>query len=331
MNICYNNFRQTLIIHVCEFVVNKKGYEELFKWCGSFGKVQQAGLEGTGTYGAGLCKFLQEKGIQVFEVNRPNRATRRLRGKSDPTEAENAARSVLAREAKAIPKSHDGIVEALRFSVVVRKSAVKAKTQAINQIRALLVTAPEHIRQKCYIPSSYQCVAACKVLKASPGNLLEETLISMLILLAHRWESLSKELKAIDKQLKTLTSSAAATLMEQYGVGSYVAATLLVAAGDNPERLRKESSFAALCGVSPLDASSGKKQRHRLNRGGARDANNALWTIALIRMRNDYRTKKYVSKRSSEGKSNKEIQRCLKRYIARELYPIIVSDLSMLS
>jgi transposase len=319
------------VIDTQEFTVNSDGYGQLYKWCKSFGTVKQAGIEGTGTYGAGLCKFLQEKMINVFEVNRPNRAMRRLRGKSDPTDAESAARSVLANESTAIPKSHDGIVEAMRFLVVARKSSVKSKTQAINQIRALLVTAPDHIREKCYVPYSYQCIVACKSLTPRESHLLEETLISMLNLLALRWEALSKELKTIDKQLKKLTSSAAATLLEQYGVGSYVAATLLVAAGDNPERLKKESSFAALCGVTPLDASSGKNQRHRLNRGGARDANNALWTVALIRMRNDFRTRKYVDKRLSEGKTNREIQRCLKRYIARELYPIIVSDLSKLS
>ncbi|RZG12155.1 IS110 family transposase [Pseudoalteromonas sp. CO342X] len=319
------------VVDTQEFTVNSTGYSQLYKWCKSFGTVNQAGLEGTGTYGAGLCKFLQEQKVTVFEVNRPNRAIRRLRGKSDPTDAESAARSVLAKESTAIPKSHDGIVEAMRFLVVARKSSVKSKTQAINQIRALLVTAPEHIRQQCYVPSSYRCITACKALEMNSVNVLEETLISMLQLLAERWMMLSQELKTIDKKLKALTNSAASTLLEQYGVGSYVAATLLVAAGDNPERLKKESSFAALCGVSPLDASSGKKQRHRLNRGGARDANNALWTVALIRMRNDFRTRKYVEKRSSEGKSNKEIQRCLKRYIARELYPIIVSDLSKLT
>ncbi|WP_432463862.1 IS110 family transposase [Agarivorans sp. QJM3NY_33] len=142
--------------------------------------MKQAGLEGTGTYGAGLCKFLQSKEIEVFEVNRPNRAMRRLRGKSDPTDAESAARSVLANESTAIPKSHDGIVEAMRFLVIARKSSVKAKTQAMNQIRALLVTAPEHIRTKCYVPSSYQCALACKGLTAAFDSLIEETLVAML-------------------------------------------------------------------------------------------------------------------------------------------------------
>lgn len=269
--------------------------------------------------------------MEVYEDNRPNRTRRRLRGKSNPTDAENAARSVLAKESTAIPKSHDGAVEALRFLVIARKSSVKSKTQTINQIRALLVTAPEKIRVKCYVPSTYQCIKACEELEGDPDDLVESSLISVVQLLAKRWQLLAAELKDIDKKLKVLTKAKAPTLIQQYGVGTYVAATLLVAAGDNPDRLKNESSFAALWGVSPLEASSGKTQRHRLNRGGARDANNALWTITLIRMRNDTRTKKYVDKRITEGKSTKEIQRCLKRYIARELIPIMVSELSCLT
>lgn len=319
------------LLDSAEFQVSAKGYKALYQWCQSFGSLEQAGLEGTGTYGAGLCKYLQDKGITVYEVNRPNRAKRRLVGKSDTTDAENAARSVLGNESNAVPKSHDGVVEALRYLTVARKSAVKARTQAINQVRALLVTAPDGIRSACYVPSSYQCIQACLKLQSEEGSLQIQTLLSTLSLLANRWLSLTEELKIIDKQLKKLTKTAAPHLLEQFGVGPYVAATLMVTAGDNPERLKKEASFAALCGVSPLQASSGKTQRHRLNRGGSREANNALWTIALIRMRADSRTRLYTAKRSSEGKSTKEIQRCLKRYIARELYPIMLSDLSVLT
>ncbi|MBQ4848157.1 transposase, partial [Pseudoalteromonas sp. MMG005] len=235
---------------------------------------------------------MQGKHITVFEVNRPNRAVRRLRGKSGPTDAEKATRSVVANESTAIPKFHDRKVEAMKFLVVARKSSVKSKAQAINQIQALLVTASEHIRQKCYVPSSYQCGLACKALEMNSDSILEETAEPA----SKAMGSVVTQAKTIDKQLKALTSSAASTLLEQYGVGSYVAATLLVAAGDNPERLKKESSVAALCGASPLDASSDKKQRHRLNRGGTRDVNNALWTVALIRMRNDFRTRQYVEK-----------------------------------
>jgi transposase len=148
-------------------------------------------------------------------------------------------------------------------------------------------------------------------------------------LLAKRWLNLTEELKNIDKNLKKITRATAPTLMSQYGVGPYVAATLLITAGDNPERLKKESSFAALCGVSPIEASSGKTVRHRLNRDGSRIANNAIWTITLIRMRSDPCTQQYVARRTKEGMSLKEIQRCLKRYITRGLFPIILNDLTM--
>ncbi len=238
---------------------------------------------------------------------------------------------MLAKESTATPKSHDGIVEALRYLTVARKSAVKARTQTINQIRALLVSAPDEIRSACYLSSTLRCVEACKRLAGFDEDLQIKTLSAMLILLANRWFTLTDELKIIDKDLKKLTKKAAPHLLEQFGIGPYVSATLLVAAGDNAQRLKKESSFAALCGVSPIEASSGKKQRHRLNRGGSREANNALWTIALIRMRSDPRTRVYVARRVSQGKTEREVQRCLKRYIAREVYPLIVSDLSMLT
>lgn len=237
------------VVDKCEFQVSTAGYKELFKWTESFGHVNRAGLEGTGTYGAGLCKYLQEKGITVYEVNRPNRVKRRLVGKSDTTDAENAARSVLAEESSAVPKSHDGVVEALRYLTVARKSAVKARTQAINQIRALLVTAPDEIRNRCYVASTYQCIEACILLDKPNATMQTQTLLDMLKLLAYRWQNLTDELRLIDKKLKKLTKLAAPNLLEQFGVGPYVAATLMVAAGDNPERLKKESSFAALCGL----------------------------------------------------------------------------------
>jgi transposase len=315
------------LISTQEFEVSHHGYKLLLRWASSFGTVISAGLEGTGTYGAGLCSYLLENGISVFEVNRPNRLKRRLKGKSDPTDAENAARSVLANESQAIPKKHDGVVEALRYLLVARRSAVKARTQAINQIRALLVTAPHEVREGYLVPSTTKCISLCSNIISLGDSTRLETLSSMLRLLAMRWLNLTEELKLIEKQLKKLTKTSASQLISRYGVGPYVAATLLVTAGDNPERLRKESSFAALCGTNPVDASSGKKQRHRLNRGGSREANNALWTVALIRMRSDARTRQYTEKRTAEGLTTKEIQRCLKRYIARELFPIILSDL----
>jgi transposase len=252
---------------------------------------------------------------------------RRSRGKSDPTDAESAARTVLSGSATAIPKSHSGAAEAMRIVSVAIRSAVKARTQTINQLRGLLISAPDKIRTKLWRSKPADCVEACAHLRTLGESNWMVTLATTLRLLAKRWLYLNNELKALDKTLEQLTFQAAKRMRQQYGVGPQTAAILLSVAGDNPERLRSEAALASLCGVNPLEASSGKTVRHRLNRGGNRAANNALWTIAMVRMRSDPRTQIYVARRTSEGKSSKEIHRCLKRYIIRELYPIILADL----
>lgn len=307
------------------------GYRHLVEWATSFGPISRAGVEGTGTYGAGLARYLSEAGVQVIEVNRPNRLRRRRRGKSDPTDAENAARAVLCGEALAQPKTHAGLVEAMRAISVARRSAVKARTQALNQLRSLLVSAPDPLRARLLKPTSLACINACLTLEEREHAPRLQPLILALHLLASRWRALSAELRTLDSALKRLTHQAAPNLMTRFGVGPLTAATLLIAAGDNPERLRNEAALAALCGVSPREASSGKVVRHRLNRGGDRQANNALWTITLVRMRSETRTQAYVARRTQEGRSIKEIQRCLKRYLVRELYPLIISDLQALN
>ncbi len=304
------------------------GYQQLLKWACSFGKLQRAGVEGTGTYGAGLARFLREHGVTVWEINRPDRSKRRLRGKSDPTDAESAARTVLSGNATAVPKAQSGAAEALRTVSVARRSAVKAKTQAINQLRALLVSAPDAIRQKLWTSKPEQCVARCARLQPLGDTAVLRVLSSTLRSLAKRWMHLTVELRELDAVLERLTMHAAKRLRSQFGVGPQSAATLLAVAGDNPERLRSEAALAALCGASPLQASSGKTVRHRLNRGGDRSANNALWTIAMVRMRSERRTQAYVARRTAEGMTIKEIHRCLKRYIIRELYPLILADLA---
>ena len=303
------------------------GYQQLIAWARTLGCLRRAGVEGTGTYGAGLARALREQGIEVLEVNRPDRSKRRLVGKSDPVDAESAARSVLSGQATAIPKSHNGVAEALRIIAVARRSAVKAKTQAINQLRAILVSAPEEIRDRLSKTKAEQCVASCAELHQLGTSTHLIALTSTLRLLAKRWLLLKAELKELDSQLEQLTLAFAPNLREQFGVGPLTAAMLIVAAGDNPERLRSEAALAALCGVNPLQASSGKTARHRLNRGGNRQANNALWTIALVRMRSEPRTRAYVEKRTTQGLSNKEIHRCVSRYVVRELYPYILADL----
>jgi transposase len=303
------------------------GYLKLFKWADSLGDFHRAGVEGTGTYGAGLTRVLRDNAIDVREVNRPDRSKRRLKGKSDPIDAENAARAVLSGVATAIPKEQSGVVEAMRIVSVARRSAIKSKTQSINQLRALLVGAPESIRERLWKVKPAECVSACARQRSLGTSPLLQTLATTLRLLAKRWLMLSEEVVDLDRMLNDLTKQHARRLREQFGVGPQTAAVLLSVAGDNPERLKSEAALAALCGVNPLPASSGKTIRHRLNRGGSRAANNALWTIALVRMRSEPRTRAYVERRTAEGLSTKEIHRCLKRYIARELYPIILADL----
>lgn len=306
------------------------GYLDLLSWASSFGVLSRAGVEGTGTYGAGLCRVLLDNGVAVFEVNRPDRAKRRQRGKSDPTDAESAARAVLSGTATAIPKQQSGACEAMRIISVARRSSVKAKTQAVNQLRALLVSAPQDIREKLWRAKTCDCVKACAKIRCLGESVLLQALTSTLRSLAKRWMILAAELEQLDKQLEALTRTHAQQLRSRFGVGPHTAAILLSVAGDNPDRLKNEAALASLCGVNPLPASSGKTTRHRLNRGGSRAANNALWTIAMVRMRSDPRTRIYVDRRTAEGLTPKEIHRCLKRYIVRELFPLIVGDLGKL-
>ncbi len=255
---------------------NKAGYLKLLAWARSLGNIRRAGVEGTGTYGAGLTRLLREQDIEVWEINRPDRAKRRLQGKSDPTDAESAARTVLSGNATAIPKSQSGVAEALRVLSVARRSAVKARTQTINQLRSLLVGAPDDLRERLWRSKPEQCVTCCVRLRKVEGSVMLKTLTATLRLLAKRWLMLSAELKELDTTLDHLTNQSAKRLRNQFEVGPQTAATLIAVAGDNPERLKNEAALAALCGASPLQASSGKTIRHRLNRGGNRSANNAL-------------------------------------------------------
>jgi transposase len=303
-----------------------KGYENLLCWAESFGPVRCAGVEGTGSYGAGLTRHLRSARIAVFEVKRPKRRHLRRNGKSDSRDAEAAARAVLAGETAGKPKSADGRVEMIRVLRAARHSAVKARSQAANQLQALLVTAPETLRNRLRGLSIKELVAFTA--RFRPGSDLAEVQTATKFALrsvARRYQQLSEEIAELNEQLDRLVAEAAPELISLPAIGTEHAATLLIVAGDNPERLGSEASFASLCGVSPIEASSGKVVRHRLNRGGDRDANRALHLICVVRMARDRRTKHYVARRTAEGKSKREIMRCLKRYIAREVYRVLVS------
>lgn len=316
------------VLDVIEVPATMAGYRRLVRWARGHGELNRAGVEGTGAYGAGLARHLTDVGVCVVEVNRPNRQHRRRHGKSDTADAIAAARAVLSGEADATPKDSTGLVEAVRVLHLTRRSAVKAKTQAGNQIKDLVVTAPESVRNELRSLTTTQRVR--KAAKWQPGPLDGPTAATRAAIhtLALRWIALHDEIKAIEAQLRPILKQLAPSLLAEPGVGLDVAAKLLVAAGQNPERMRNEASFAALCGTSPVNASSGKHQRHRLNRGGNRQANNALHTVVLHRSRTCPETRAYIDRRRTENKTDREIWRCLKRALARRFHHLLIQDLT---
>ena len=302
------------LLDTASFPATRSGYEQLLGWLRGLGGVERVAVEGTSSYGAGLARRLAAQNVTVIEVLRPKRRARRGH-KSDPADAEAAARAVLSGEATGCPKSADGPVEAIRMLRAARRCAVKARTGAINELKGLLVTAPEQVAAPLRGLRTAVLVGACARLRPDPGR-GEATAAAKrpLRVLAARWRALSAEISELDAEIARLCAQAAPALLAAPGVGPEVAA------GDNPDRLRSEASFAALCGASPIEAASGRTVRHRLNRGGDRQANNALWRIATVRLRSDERTQAYAARRRAEAKTNREILRCLKRHIPESLH-----------
>lgn len=307
------------------FATTEGGLAELLAWIRSHGAIDAVGVESTGAYGAGLARHLTAEGVTVVEVDRPDRKMRRTMGKSDPTDAEAAARAVLSGRAEGSAKSRDGIVEAIRVLEVVHDSATRGRTRAINQFKALLLSAPNELRERLRSLSPAAQLERARRLRDDHPDLVEAQTRLALKVLAQRVRDFDDEIARVEQRLRPLAAQAAPALVGLKGVGPHVAAGLLAAAGDNHHRLDNEASFAKLCGVCPIPASSGKTIRHRLNRGGDRRANRALHTIVLVRMRHDPRTRAYVARRRGEGKTTKEIIRCLKRYVAREVFSAITN------
>jgi transposase len=302
------------------FPASTRGYVALVTWAERFGPVERIGVEGTGTYGAGLTRFVRAYGLEAVEVNRPDRSLRRRHGKSDPIDAQAAARATQAGVAATAPKTREGQVEMIRVLRVARRGALKARVAAAEQLHGVLYSAPEELRAPLLGLKTKALVRACAAMRPGPLTTPTAATKAALRTLARRWQQLQAELTQLDNQLQDLVNAAAPTLLALAGVGVDTAGQLLVTAGDNPQRLRSEAAFAHLCGVSPIPASSGRTHRHRLNRGGDRQANHALWRIALVRMHCHPPTRAYVERRTKQGLSKLDIMRCLKRYIAREVY-----------
>ena len=314
-----------------EFGSDAGGEAELLAWLRSWGQVMAVGIAGNGFYGAAPTRHLTSAGVRVVEVNRPNRAARRADGKSDRLDAEQAARAVLAMTATAVPKSKSGPVEVVRMLRVTRSSAVKARTQAFLALHGIMIGSPTRLRDELIKLSKRTLVNRCAGLRPETEDLLDlidqpdrlQVAASKMTLreLACRWLALDNEVKALDHQIKALVEHTAPQLVQLFGVGVELAGQFLVTTGDNPERIHSEAAFAKLCGVAPQPASSGRTTgRHRLSRSGDRAANSALYIVAITRMRHHEPTRAYLARRTAEGLTKREIIRCLKRYIAREVY-----------
>jgi transposase len=304
---------------------NRAGYADLLSWAEAQGDIEAFGIEGTGSYGSGLSRWLRDRDFAVIEVSRPNRQARRRRGKSDPADAEAAARAVLSGEASGTPKSADDKVEMIRMFRVARSGAHKARTAAINALRGLVVTAPVELAEELKGLSVDDLVG--RATRFRPGPLVSTTAGAKAAMasLARRIKALDDEIAALTQALEPLVAEACPALVALYGVGTDSAGALLVSAGDNSGRLSSERAAAKLWGVAPMEASSGMVTRHRLNRGGDRQANAALYRIVFVRMRHHQATRDYVERRIKEGKSKREIMRCLKRYVVREVFAALTA------
>lgn len=312
-----------------EFPANDRGYADLLSWVQSHGDVAAIGVESTGSFGATLTRYLTAHAVRVVEVNRPNRLARHMDGKSDRLDAEQIARAVLGQTSTATPKAKSGMVEVIRTLRVTRSSAVKARTSAFNTLWGVMIGAPSPLRDELVVLSKKTLVNRCLRLRPESEDLLALAADRLLMAgvktalrdLARRWKQLDDEVKTLNKQIEALVRAAAPELIELHGVGIEIAGQFLVTAGDNTDRIRNEAAFAKLCGVAPQPASSGRTSgRHRLSRGGDRAANSALYIVTIVRMRHHQPTRDYVERRTAEGLSKREIIRCLKRYIAREIY-----------
>jgi transposase len=307
------------------FATTRHGYKQMLAWMRTFGSIQRVGVEATGTYGAGLLRYMQKAGVEVVEVTTPDKHDRRKRGKNDDLDAQNAAHAAFAGKRTVTPKSRDGMIESLRVLKACRKTAVAARRVALQMIQNTIVCAPDELRETLRQMTRMQLIRTLAAWRPDPTDYRNVASAYRITLksLGRRYLELHDEIADLDTMIVAIVDELAPALVARNAIGHGSAAQLLLTAGDNVQRLRSEASFAALCGVSPVPASSGKTTRHRLSRGGDRAANSALHIIAIGRLRTDPRTQAYVAKRITEGHSKLEAIRCLKRYIAREVFSLI--------
>lgn len=309
------------------FSTTRAGYRAMLRWFRSHGDVLRVGVEATGTYGAGITRHLALAGIPVLEVTGPDKSFRRAKGKDDTLDAVAAARAALTGQRVQVAKDRNGAVEALRVLRTTRKTAIKCRRAALQQLHNTIVAAPDEVRDQLRNLTRMRRLRLCASWRPDTLGFRDPVIATKIAIksLARRILDLNDEVADLDRLIEPLVEELGSNLTQLEGVGTDSAGEFIVTAGENPDRLRSEAGFAMLCGACPIPASSGKTQRHRLNRGGNRQANSALHIVVLSRMRMDPRTKRYVERRQAEGKSKREIMRCLKRYVAREIYHVITA------
>jgi transposase len=318
---------QGTVLGVRAFATTRQGYNQLLGWMGEFGRPRVVGVEGSGSYGAGVTRRLAREGIRVLEVTAPERTSRRTLGKDDALDAISAARAALEGRRVSVARTRTGEIEALRVLRTTRATAVKARRAALQQLDNTIIAAPEELRDSIRALTRMRRIRTLAAWRPDRARAAEVDIATRLALrsLARRIIELTDEIADLDALITPQVARLAPRLVAARGIGTETAGQLLVTAGDNPERLQTEGGFAMLCGVAPLPASSGKTERHRLNRGGDRDANRALHMIAVGRLRIDPRTRAYAARRLAEGLSKREVIRCIKRYIAREVYHLLTA------
>ena len=282
------------------FSTTRAGYRAMLRWFRSHGELLRVGVESTGTYGAGITRHLALSGIPVLEVTGPDPASRRAKGKDDALDAISAAEAARTRRRVQVAKDRSGSVEALRVLRTTRKTAIKCRRAALQQLYNTIVAAPEEVRDQVRNLTRMQRLRTCAAWRPDTVGYRDPVVATKLSLksLARRILDINDEIAELDRFIVPLVEELAPSLLELEGVGTENAGAVMVAVGDNPDRLRSEASFATMCGVCPIPASSGKTQRHRLNRGGNRQANSALHMVVVCRMRTDERTRAYVARRT---------------------------------
>jgi transposase len=314
------------------FDADASGYRKALRWARRLGRVSRAGVEATGSYGAGLSAYLKAEGVETLDVYAPDKRRRRLIGKDNEKDAFQAAQAALSRTRCATAKDRGGEAEALRLMESAYGQLVKQRTAAINALKAALVVLPDRMRARLEGLSTAALVRTCAAFRAAKDlKGLENGAKTALRSLARTVSALDKEIAVLDKEIGNYARALLPNTLALYGVGRHGAVKFLNAAGKNIGRIKGEASFSMLCGASPVPASTGDACRYRLNRGGDRQANSALYVMALNRIRACERTQAFIAKKMGEGKSKRDAVRALKRYLAREVYAALMGDLALLA